>query len=54
MSRKEGVLEFVPPRFSLDDIGGYDILKTWLQKRQDALLAGGARRRHSHSRGAFS
>jgi hypothetical protein len=45
MSKKEGVLEFVPPRFSLDDVGGYDILKTWLKKRQtlfsrDALDAG--------------
>ncbi len=45
MSRKEGVLEFVPPRFSLEDIGGYAILKSWLQKRQslfskDALDAG--------------
>jgi SpoVK/Ycf46/Vps4 family AAA+-type ATPase len=45
MSRKEGVLEFVPPRFSLDDIGGYATLKTWLLKRQalfskDALDAG--------------
>jgi len=45
MSRKEGVLEFVPPRFSLDDIGGYAVLKAWLMKRQalfsrDALDAG--------------
>jgi SpoVK/Ycf46/Vps4 family AAA+-type ATPase len=45
MSKKEGVLEFVPPRFSLDDVGGYDILKTWLKKRQslfsrEALDAG--------------
>ncbi len=45
MSKKEGVLEFVPPRFSLDDVGGYAILKTWLQKRQslfskEALDAG--------------
>jgi SpoVK/Ycf46/Vps4 family AAA+-type ATPase len=45
MSRKEGVLEFVPPRFSLEDIGGYAVLKMWLQKRQqlfskDALDAG--------------
>jgi SpoVK/Ycf46/Vps4 family AAA+-type ATPase len=45
MSRKEGVLEFVPPRFSLEDIGGYAVLKTWLLKRQalfskDALDAG--------------
>jgi SpoVK/Ycf46/Vps4 family AAA+-type ATPase len=45
MSKKEGVLEFVPPRFSLDDVGGYDTLKTWLRKRQalfskEALDAG--------------
>ncbi|HKA36031.1 MAG TPA: AAA family ATPase [Thermoanaerobaculia bacterium] len=35
MSKKEGVLEFVPPRFSIEDIGGYDTLKTWLQKRRN-------------------
>ena len=45
MSRKEGVLEFVPPRFSLEDVGGYNVLKQWLLKRQalfskDALDAG--------------
>jgi SpoVK/Ycf46/Vps4 family AAA+-type ATPase len=45
MSKKEGVLEFVPPRFSLDDVGGYDILKDWLKKRRalfskEALDAG--------------
>lgn len=45
MSKKEGVLEFVPPRFSIEDIGGYDVLKTWLRKRQalftrEALDAG--------------
>ena len=45
MSRKEGVLEFVPPRFSLEDVGGYSVLKDWLSKRQalfskDALDAG--------------
>ena len=34
MSKKEGVLEFVPPRFSIEDIGGYETLKTWLKKRQ--------------------
>ena len=34
MSKKEGVLEFVPPRFSLEDLGGYNVLKEWLQKRQ--------------------
>lgn len=45
MSKKEGVLEFVPPRFSLEDIGGYETLKEWLRKRQtlfskEALDAG--------------
>jgi SpoVK/Ycf46/Vps4 family AAA+-type ATPase len=45
MSKKEGVLEFVPPRFSIEDIGGYDTLKGWLRKRQalfskEALDAG--------------
>ena len=45
MSKKEGVLEFVPPRFSIDDIGGYETLKGWLRKRQalfskEALDAG--------------
>src|SRR5262249_17297435 len=45
MSKKEGVLEFVPPRFSLEDVGGYEVLKTWLKKRQalfskEALDAG--------------
>jgi SpoVK/Ycf46/Vps4 family AAA+-type ATPase len=45
MSKKEGVLEFVPPRFSLDDVGGYEVLKAWLKKRQalfskEALDAG--------------
>jgi AAA+ superfamily predicted ATPase len=45
MSRKEGVLEFVPPRVSLNDVGGYDVLKGWLEKRQklfsrEALDAG--------------
>lgn len=45
MSRKEGVLEFVPPRVSLSDVGGYDVLKEWLGKRQklfsrEALDAG--------------
>jgi SpoVK/Ycf46/Vps4 family AAA+-type ATPase len=45
MSKKEGVLEFVAPRFTLEDLGGYDVLKTWLKKRQalfskEALDAG--------------
>jgi len=33
-SRKSGVLEYVPPRFTLDDIGGLDNLKDWLRQRQ--------------------
>ena len=45
MSKKEGVLEFTPPRFGIEDIGGYEVLKTWLRKRQalftkEALEAG--------------
>ena len=45
MSKKEGVLEFVAPRFTIEDIGGYDTLKVWLKKRQplfskEALDAG--------------
>ncbi len=31
--RKEGVLEYVPPRWSIEDIGGLDMLKDWLRKR---------------------
>ena len=33
-SRKEGVLEYVPPRITLDDVGGLENLKDWLRKRQ--------------------
>ena len=44
-SRKEGVLEYVPPRVTLDDIGGLENLKDWLRKRQslftrEAVAAG--------------
>jgi ATP-dependent 26S proteasome regulatory subunit len=39
ISRKEGVLEFVPPRWSLDDIGGLENLKGWLQKRAKLFTA---------------
>ena len=31
--RKEGVLEFVPPDRSLDDLGGLDQLKKWVRQR---------------------
>ncbi len=51
MSRKEGVLEFVPPRFSLDDIGGYAVLKDMAAEAAGALLAGRARRRHPDPEG---
>ncbi len=31
--RKEGILDFIPPRISLDDIGGLENLKDWLRQR---------------------
>lgn len=34
---KEGVLEYYPHRFTLDDMGGLDNLKDWLKKRQRAF-----------------
>jgi SpoVK/Ycf46/Vps4 family AAA+-type ATPase len=34
---KEGVLEYYPHRFTLDDMGGLDNLKDWLSKRQRAF-----------------
>ena len=34
-SRKEGVLEFIPPRTSIEDIGGLENLKEWLKKRKN-------------------
>lgn len=45
MSKKDGVLEFVAPRFTLADLGGYENLKAWLIKRKslfskEALDAG--------------
>ncbi len=36
-TRKDGVLEFVPPRFSLEDIGGLENLKEWLLKRKSLV-----------------
>jgi len=32
--RKEGILEYVPPRVRLEDIGGLDMLKEWLRQRR--------------------
>ncbi len=37
--RKEGVLEFVPPRFHISEIGGLDVLKEWLTKREELFTA---------------
>ncbi len=43
--RKQSVLEFVPARWSLDDLGGMDNLKVWLQKRKP-LFSVAAREQH--------
>ena len=32
--RKEGVVEFVPQQIGIEDVGGLEILKDWLQKRR--------------------
>ncbi|MEW6731635.1 MAG: AAA family ATPase [Acidobacteriota bacterium] len=32
-TRKDGVLEFIYPRYHVEDIGGYENLKTWLRMR---------------------
>jgi ATP-dependent 26S proteasome regulatory subunit len=32
--RKEGILEYIPPRISLDNIGGLVVLKDWLRQRK--------------------
>ncbi|MFE6919669.1 AAA family ATPase [Nocardia sp. NPDC057663] len=37
--RKSGLLELVPTEVALDDVGGLDALKTWLDKRRDSWLA---------------
>ena len=34
---KEGVLEYYPHKFTLDDMGGLDNLKEWLKKRERAF-----------------
>jgi len=35
--RKTGVLEYYPARETLDDVGGLDLLKEWLRRRQRAF-----------------
>ncbi|MBL8152133.1 MAG: AAA family ATPase, partial [Blastocatellia bacterium] len=37
ITKKEGLLEFIYPRFKVEDIGGYNILKDWLGKRAKAF-----------------
>ena len=32
--RKEGILEYIPPKLVLDDVGGLDVLKEWLRQRR--------------------
>jgi ATP-dependent 26S proteasome regulatory subunit len=32
--RKEGILEYIPPRIRLDQIGGLSVLKDWLRQRR--------------------
>ncbi|NOZ94255.1 MAG: AAA family ATPase [Acidobacteria bacterium] len=39
ITRKEGILEFVPTEEGLADIGGLDQLKTWVQERVDLFTA---------------
>jgi AAA+ superfamily predicted ATPase len=33
ITRKEGLMEFIYPRFRVEDVGGYGVLKEWLTKR---------------------
>lgn len=33
ITKKEGLLEFIYPRFRIEDVGGYAVLKDWLMKR---------------------
>lgn len=35
--KKNGLLEFIEPRFKLDDIGGLDTLKNWIKVRKSAF-----------------
>ena len=37
--RKNGILEIVPPTVTAQDIGGLDILKSWLDRRKNAFSA---------------
>jgi AAA+ superfamily predicted ATPase len=35
VTRKDGMLEFIYPRYQINDLGGYDNLKSWLRMRAD-------------------
>lgn len=37
ITKKEGLLEFIYPRFRIEDVGGYAVLKEWLAKRAKAF-----------------
>ncbi|MBR7559531.1 ATPase, partial [Mycobacterium tuberculosis] len=37
--RKSGLLVFIPPINGFDDIGGLEVLKQWLRKRNGSWLA---------------
>ena len=39
VTRKEGILEFVPPQAGLGDMGGLDQLKEWVRERSDLFTA---------------
>jgi ATPase family associated with various cellular activities (AAA) len=39
VTRKEGILEFVPPQAGLGDMGGLDQLKTWVGERSSLFTA---------------
>jgi len=38
VTRKEGILEFIPPDESLSELGGLDQLKEWVRERSDLFL----------------
>ncbi|MBL8047086.1 MAG: AAA family ATPase [Chthonomonas sp.] len=35
--RKSGLLEYYPPNNSMNDVGGHDLLKDWLEKRKSSF-----------------
>ena len=49
--RKSGILEYYEAQESLDEIGGLETLKAWLQKRRGAFTSQGARLRAAAAQG---